>query len=46
MRLPRRMKALRARDYVRDKDRQEQNGSSSVADEAPLEMDEDDEPEN
>jgi hypothetical protein len=46
MRLPKGMKALRARDYVRDKDRQEQNGSSSVADEAPPEMYEDDEPEN
>ena len=46
MRLPRGMKALRARDYVRVKDRQEQNGSSSVAEEAPPEMDEDDEPEN
>ena len=46
MRLPRGTKALRARDYVRVKDRQEQNGSSSVAEEAPPEMDEDDEPEN
>ena len=46
MRLPRGMKAIRSRDYVRDKDRQEQNGSSSVAEEAPPEMDEDDEPEN
>jgi len=38
------MKALRPRDYVRLKDRQEQNGSSSVAEEMPPDLD--DEPEN
>lgn len=46
MRLPKGMNALQPRDYVRVKDRQEQNGSSSMAEEAPPEMDEDDEPEN
>jgi hypothetical protein len=46
MRLPRGMKALRARDYVRVKDREEQNDLLFVAEEKPPEMYEDDEPEN